>query len=349
MKTALFSHRKEVMPQTTLLPGKPELFSKLADRDIEAVVTLNGETSFDDMSVEAHELVDDYSTRSIGNRALADTGVIINRLDRSFKKDLMPSTWLDAQIPTINENELRSLAFRKHRMQEEVFKPLDLGIPTKLVDSMVDAAVFMEENPSLYYIAKPTSGTFSKGIEKLNKDAVLSYFSDESRLGSVILQPAYDFSAPFEAAIKPYDTESRTMFDTWAHSNATKEFRMYGFYTHGTVDAFPVARAMQDGQDNWFFVDPETVPDELYDATRKVLARTAFITGSKAIYGALDIAYGSQDPSQDPSYNIVEFNGRMPYMIGYDKHAGVADVLRDRFADQIHDTVYGVDKSNGNK
>lgn len=348
MKTALFAHSKESLPQKTLMPGKPELFAKLAERDIEGLVSLSGEAAFSDTAVETSALVDDYSFRKVGARSLDQVGIIVNRLDRVFKLEAMPQTWLDADVPIVNKNELRSLAYRKHRMHDEVFAPLGIGMPTKLIDSVADAALFIEENIADAYIAKPTSGTFSKGVEKVARADVVSFFAGIENPGTMILQPAYDFTVPFERALQPYDKKAEADFDTWARSNATKELRMYGFYAHGATDVFPVARAM-NGEDNWFFVNPESVPEALRATTHAVLARTALLSGSSSIYGALDIAYGSKTTDEAPSYEVVEFNGRMPYMIGYDKHAAVADLLRDKFADQIQQSVYDTDKTHVSK
>ncbi len=61
-------------------------------------------------------------------------------------------------------------------------------------------------------------------------------------------------------------------------------------------------------------------------------------TGSRAVSAALDFGYGSLN-GETPDHHIVEYNGRMPYLVGYDKHAGVADKLRDHYADMVHDTI----------
>lgn len=340
MNTVVFAHRKAELPKSSLLPNKMELFDKLEQRGIRPVVSLGAEAAFDDTSVEAHELVSEDTVRKTASVALADVGAIANRLDRSFKKMDMPDTWNDAHVATLNENELRSLVFRKHRVQDEVLTPLDLGIPTALVEAPVDAAEFIESNPSEEYIIKPTSGTFSKGVYRLAPEEVIRAFSeDESKLGTTLLQPAYDFSHAFPNSFEAYDHEALDDFEQWSKSNATKELRMYGFYTPDHTDVFPVARAMKDGVDNWFFVDPATVPEKLFTDTRNVLSRAAQLTSSQAIYAALDIAYGSKDKTSDPDYHIVELNGRMPYLVGYDKHAGVADTLRDMKADQIQRVI----------
>lgn len=339
MNSAVFSFRKEQLPKVTLLTGKPELFHKLRERDIEPRVSLNGEAAFGENIVDTHELIDENTVRAAGAVALEQVGVIVNRLDRSFKFDQMPSSWQEAMPPVENQNALRSLVFRKHRVQHEVFEPLNLGMPTRLVESYMDIDAFMHDHPASAYIAKPTSGTFSRNVHRLAKNEVGDHFAQNGGFGETILQPAYDFSLPLPEGIRPYDEASRDDFEALSQSSLTKELRMYGFYSPQATEVFPVARAMQDGDDKWFFIDPESVPEHLVDTTKAVINRAAMLTGSRAVYAALDIAYGSLD-NHDPQYYTVELNGRMPYMIGYDKHAGVADTLRERFADQIQATTY---------
>jgi hypothetical protein len=339
MNTVVFAHRKSELAPSSLLPGKMELFSKLEDRDIRPVISLNAESAFDENSIEAHELTGESATRSIGAIALEDVDVIVNRLDRSVKNSDLPVNWVNAAVPTINENKLRSLVFRKHEMQEKVFDPLNLGIPGVLVETPLDAALFTEQHPSNEYIVKPTSGTFSKGVMRLSADEAVSFFCDDKeKLGKTLIQPAYDFTHAFPSSFEAYDQEASQDFETWSSSRVTKELRMYGFYTPDKTDILPVARAM-NGQDNWFFVNPESLPEKLFTDTRNVLSRAAELTASRAIYGALDIAYGTTSNKIDPDFHIVEFNGRMPYLIGYDKHASVADKLRDMKADQIQRVI----------
>lgn len=335
MNTVVFAHTKEKLPQNGLLPNKKELFSKLMDRDIRPVVSYTAENAFNDSGVEVNDLVSEEVTHSVGHIALDEVGVIVNRLDRSFKEDLMPNAWNESHIPISNENTMRSLVFKKHRVQNEVLEPLGLGMPSLLVDSPLGAALFMQKHPVDHYIVKPTSGTFSKGVERLSRDDVLAYISTSEKVGSVIIQPAFDFTHPLPESMQPFDAASKDDFEMWAQSNVTKELRMYGFFDGNKTNVFPVGRAMKDGQDHWFFIDPETVPDKLTYDTERVISRAAHLTGSRAIYAALDIGYGNSRSNEAPDYHVVELNGRMPYMIGYDKHAGVADILRDTYADQL--------------
>lgn len=339
MNTAIFAHPRSELPAKTLMPGKPELFGKLSERGVNAVVTFGGEDAFLDDVAEAHELTGESSSRKMGFIALDEVGLIVNRLDRGVKEDQMPKVWINKNVPRLNENAYRSLTSKKHRVQSEILSPLGIGMPTLLVESLDDADRFIAEHPSASYIVKPNSGTFSKGVIKLDYTNVVDHFKDESLLGKMIIQPAFDFTEPFPSALKPYDKLSEEDFNQLATSRVTKELRMYGFKSPQNTRIFPVGRALHNGSDTWFFVDPESVPTSVYETTRSTLEESARQTGSRAVYAALDIAYGTNSTAEAPDFHVVELNGRMPYLLGYEKHTGIADRLRDLLADQIAETV----------
>lgn len=340
MNSVVFAYRKQALPEGGLLTGKPQLFDKIRERGVTPLVSLEAEAAFNPTGLEVQELIGETTVRSIGHIALDQVNHIVNRLDRSFKMDQMPSTWQEAMPPVSNENQMRSLVFRKNRVQSEILDPLDLGMPTRLIENYLDIDAFMHDHPAATYFAKPNSGTFSKGVQRLQTNEVGNYFSQPDKFGKVILQPAYDFTAPLPPGLRPYDAASEEAFRGWSVADVPKELRMYAFHSPEATTVFPVGRAMKDGEDNWFFVDPESVPDKLVEDTTRVIQSAAEKTGSRAVYAALDMAYGSVgDAGKD--YHIVELNGRMPYLIGYDKHEGVADTLRDYYADQIQQTTQG--------
>lgn len=338
MNNAIFAFRHEQLRTGRLLSGKLELFEKLRERDVQPYVSLGAESNFDTSGVEVHNLVDDDATKYMGHLSLSEVGVIVNRLDRSVKLDALPTTWQRSMPPLINENLMRSLVYRKDRVQAEVLSPLDLGMPTRVIENIFDIDSFTTNNPSEYYIIKPISGTFSRNVHRLKLEDIANHVMATGSFGKVIIQPAYDFSVALPNYLRPYDKASRQGFEELNVAGITKELRMYAFHSPESTTVFPVARAIKDGVDNWFFVDPQSLPEELIDGTKRVIGKAAHLTGSLAIYAALDFGYGSINHN-NPGYHIIELNGHMPYLIGYDKNPGVADRLRNHFADQIQQTV----------
>lgn len=333
-KTATFAFRGESITPGGLLPDKKDLFDKLRDRDVQPIVSLGAEAAFTPDGVISHDLVNESDLRAVGVTPREDVGVIINRLDRSVKLDDMPDSWRDDMPPVANNNTLRSLAFRKHRVQSEILEPLDAGIPTALIESIVDVDVFLQAYPAKEYVIKPTSGTFGKGVVHVKASEVMQQFADPEIFGKMIIQPAYDFSLDLPDSIRPYDEKAKADFEAVAKGDMAKEIRMYGMYSPDATVVYPVLRGLKDGTDYWAAIDPDSVPEQVTNRSRDIIARIAHETGSRAVYSALDIGYGSLDGA-DPEFKEIEFNGRMPYLFGKDKHVAVAGILRDHLADQI--------------
>src|SRR5882757_1120317 len=100
-----FAYRGEMPPSDAPgnnLPGRAEIFAKLQARELRPVISLHAEKAFTASGVEAHRLVAADELELIGAIALQEVGVLVNRFDRSIKKDRLPH---QALMPhTINEN-----------------------------------------------------------------------------------------------------------------------------------------------------------------------------------------------------------------------------------------------------
>lgn len=350
MNKVLFSFKSEAVPSNkSTLPNKAELFEKLRERDLEPVVSLQGEAAFDEQGVQTHELMGEADTRALGHTGLEKVGLIVNRLDRMFRVNestgkngqplpYLPEAWQAAGVPKINENAMRSLAFRKERVQREIFEPLGLGMPTQLIENSIDAIVFAYENPAEEYVIKPNSGSGGKGVVTVSATELARESSALTDGASMIIQPKYDFSRGMHPALRPYDAMSAEAFDAWSKSDVMKELRTYVNLSPTKLTMLTVGRAIKDDIDYWFFVDQDSVPQEVFDDAESAVRLAAQETNSPAITAAIDSGYGSLN-GEAPAHHIIEFNGRMPYLMGYDKHAGVADKLRENYADQIADTI----------
>jgi hypothetical protein len=114
--------------------------------------------------------------------------------------------------------------------------------------------------------------------------------------------------------------------------------RVYNFYSPDRSDSFPVGRAIKEGHDHWFFIDPDSIPARVYEHTEEAIKAAAKLTYAKAVFGTMDFGYGSIS-NESPDWQGIEMNSKQPYMIGYDKHRQIAHHLRVLFADQVRFTA----------
>lgn len=175
-----------------------------------------------------------------------------------------------------------------------------------------------------------------KGVERVKRSSVSDLFAARPDwFGKYLLQPAYDFNLPLPATVQAYDKASQAQFEALSRADNPKEVRMYGFYIGGRAQLFPAARSRECQADNWFFLDPDSLPERLYADSEKAFDRAADISQAGAIYGTLDYGYG-QRQGHDPAWVAIEMNLRTPYLVGADQHVQVAHRLRAMFADQIY-------------
>jgi hypothetical protein len=324
------------------LPGRFQLAEMLQQEGVRVAYSVGAEAAFDGRVVEAYDSIEDGLPAGGADHLALDGAVkvILNRADRSLKLRAQ----IDADIPIspmFNANKVRSLGHYKDRNHTQILEPLGIAIPTALISERTDAERFLEEHPHSKYIVKPNSGSGAKGVVTLQRQQVPEAFASDTYLSKPhLLQPYYNLSRPLPTEIRPFDAGSAEEFADAAASDKPKEVRMYGFYALGQILTFPVGRVVDNG-DSWFFIDPESVPEDVHDITRQGMALAAQHTGAKALYGTLDWAYGGAS-GEDPRWLAVETNLRSPYVIGFDKHPEVAARVHQQYAQTIITAARGL-------
>jgi hypothetical protein len=345
-ETVCFTYRNPDRPANDeFLPGREMLVNSLREEHgLEAVFTNQAEKSFT-VAGDGTTLVDTYDfadTPDVGRpdplkaRRLelgSAIGVILNRQDRSFKAEDLNGEQVWRKVPTFNPNEVRSLGHRQNHVHQEVLDPLGVAMPTRLITGSADIDDFLtaEASRATKYTAMPNVARGSKGIETLARDEVAGWFADNPDLqGKYLLRPAYDLTQPMPG-LRPFDDASQELFELSNNSLHPKRLRMYGMYAGGETRTLPVARLV-DG--DWFFVDPDSVPEELHTKTREVIGKVAELKNVKAVQGACDWAYGAYD-GKPQEWRVAEARLRTPYMLGPNKHPEVSRRLHTMFAGQI--------------
>lgn len=344
MQYVAFAYRRGSVPPGGNLDNLPVLFELLRERDLRPVVSLMAERAFMGDQLQVNDVRHDGCepiTVAAGEVAVADVAVLVNRMGRSIKHDqLRPGLELP---PMINENTTRSLAWDKDNADKRLIAPvlgaLGLRIPTQLITDAATAQAFMRTMSADRYVVKANNG-MGEGVVILDIQGITDWV--DRSIGDPkpwILQPAYDFTGPLPPYLKPYDGANTESFEGWSKSVFPKELRIYGMHSPENTQVFPVARALASGQDEWFFVDPDSVPPDLMEPARLLTSEAARITGAAALLGSFDFGYGPLMGKQGAGWRLIEFNGRSPYVLAADKHAGIAYVLREMLADTIQQTA----------
>lgn len=341
MSAIVFAHRNEAphVYSEGYLAGIEPVFGQLQAAGIEVVQTSNAEAAFTDQNVIG--LTHNQGERNQRSLPHEQVGGIVNVLHRNVKLELLPES---QRAPWINQNNVRTLGYHKQMMHDQVLLPLGLGIPTVLADSKPAVESFLAQQSTDSFIAKLNRGAGTNSTQILDRQQINAELtSQEWQEKPRVLQPAFDFTRPFPNSIRAYDTTAQENFNTFSNGDTVKEMRMYCFQALGETAVFPVGRNMGEGP-NWFFVDPESLPEKLAEETARIATQVGAVTDTKSLYSAVDFGYGAMG-SEDADWHVIEGNIRSPHMILEKAHAGVAMVLRKLFAEQLIITADQANKS----
>lgn len=338
--TICFALGKNNVERSRLLPYRAKLIEKLAERGVASVVahSYDGDQPYDFMSEvdvwqPAFDNLGKMRVTSLGRTVLSESMDAVVNYYRTLSAP--------AHLPVINKGAVRRYGLDKAKAFTDIFVPLDLGISTFSAKNKADVVLALDTIESSRVVVKPIAGISGKGVVICERhelhDWAAKITPDDSK--PYIVQPYVDFTQSFPSMMKPYTTAEREHYEELSATGRSKELRMYSFYSSQGIDCFPVARASAQGdrhmgEDNWFFVDPESVPSILVDDSTRVISRLAALTNAKSIYAATDWGYGAIDGA-DPAWSLIETNVRTPYLLGYDKHSEVADMVHELFAMHI--------------
>jgi hypothetical protein len=181
-----FAYTPETLPVDSRLPDRVELFDMLRSKGMRPFVSLGAEAAFVGDQVQTSQLVGD-TTAVPSKIPRNDLGLIVNRLNRSIKRDKLTNPLLPSMI---NENDVRKIGYNKERAADEVLLPLGYGMPTSVVSTPEDAEQFIQENDYGKYFLKPRHGKFGSGTHKLGKVSVAEFFSENpDKLDKYVVQP----------------------------------------------------------------------------------------------------------------------------------------------------------------
>ena len=338
--TVAFAYAKQQLPPDIRLADRPELFAVLRKFDLDPVVTLGGEAAYHPDYIRTTDVMGNADSVIDASRV----GAVVNRLNRSFKLDLLGGFSIPA---TVNENAVRKLGWNKDIAAEQVFKPLGYSLPTALVTTPEDVDTFLGSQKQKYFITKPRHGNFGAGTTIHTRDTLAQHYTQfPDQLGKHVIQPALDLTKAFPRYVKPLDRQSTPKFEELNTAGTVKELRAYGFLSSGGIDVYPAARVLRPSLDGktqdseWFFVDPESLPERVVSQTSYTLKKTAQLTGSAALFGAVDFGYGSDRSSDAPAdWHIIELNVMSPGMIADRQNVTVATELRRLYGRHLRSLV----------
>ena len=346
-KTALIllprTPARSTVEDLLLSTSRPFLIEEIRRRGVDVAVA-RGSNSFNEANGTMEPVLrPEYSpdrksvtVHDIGKTGLENFGVVRN-ISGPIRTDI--------QTPFLNPNSIRDFGHNKHRMLSEVLQPASMHDRTSLLlDGELtpsDIADNVSSIPGDLLVAKPNGGQLSRGILVGSKqhitEQLVAMLTDESTLPEpYIIEEMLDFSAELPS-LRGMNTKEQDRLNHANHTGVNKELRKY-YFGNDTWDA--AVHVTQVGEtdfrnDDWLYVDLESIPERIMAGGAEVVKLLREKTGTDEFNIAIDWVYAGSPSHPEPSWQAMEVNVALPYLIGLDKHAEVGRRQQSKLAEQI--------------
>lgn len=317
--------------------GRPELALAIQDKGYDAVFT-RGADSVDLAANSAiilrptiDRIGDAYSV------TVKPTKISLSGIS-AFRNVAKPlSTEIEA-LPELNHPRVRATAKDKALSNElaaqwsKKYTTIDSDDPSKALDALSSDTV----------VLKPRNGMKSEGLHIGTKEQIAQIITsnDFDKNNAWILEEKLDFSPKIPLLGRtPNDQE---LIDRANRLGAPKELRVYTFgrNTDGSLISNCVLRTVTGeeialGNDRWVFVDPDSVPQEVLDASSEIAANFETHTGVKEMHLGIDWVYAREFGESEPRWINMEVNGTQPQLIYHSENAEVSKEQVNYLAEQL--------------
>lgn len=273
-----------------------------------------------------YDLIGGVSISALGERALSSYGVL---------RTITTPIEADALVPTLNPTSLRRMARDKSQMGTDILDPLGVYSRSKtIVRESRDLLSAFDAIPGSHVVIKPNGGMRSQNVYVGSKnDALENVLFSES---DYIVEEMMYFSPQWNG-IKGIDESNQKRLDIANRSGHNKELRIYTF---GPNEWSAVARvADQDVKDfrndDWLFIDPESIPEELVTKAKDILGLIKTKIHTDEVNIGIDYVYTTTHSDPNPRWRVMEINAAEPQLVKPSEHAHIGQEQYKKLADQI--------------
>jgi len=306
----------------------PELIGAIRARGVDVHVVTN-QASLDIAAGTVQTVRPEFGPNgltiaAIGERALRSYGALRNEFP-------VFDPALDAQVATINPTALRLLGRDKNAVGQNILLPLGLYRQSYLHASGALQLSDIHFAPEL--VAKPNTGFGSRGIGKGTPEELVDAF-DESNTEPYLLEERLSFTP--HLPVRGRDKKEQARLDDANERGLNKEIRMYSF---GDGNWHSVARIayrhdLKMSDDEWVFLDEDSVPTVLHDIASRVKSRIDHSTNTTDTLLTVDLVYVASQLNPNPHWEVMEINADH-YIIRPDVDKATGKRFRSLLADHI--------------
>lgn len=341
-KTALLmlpAQKEGSKPESGLLSwSRPDLIGYMREMGVDVAVC-RGIKKIDNENSSVNDVISpEYSDdkkmvdiKNIGSVALNDFDVIRNIL-KMFESD--------TDTPTLNPNNIRSMARDKYSIAKDVFMPLDLynrdfiKLGVDKADSEISDMLDLIHGDKI--VAKPISGMRSQGVFVGSKPEIITKLAGRQK--DYILEEKLNFNNAFPK-IRAINEAEQNSLDNANSMGLNKELRMYYF---GNKEWDSVVRAAPLGENNfisdeWINIDLETIPIDLIDKSNDVISKIQSLMAERdrEFHIAIDWVFANSSSNHQPTWQIMEVNAAEPQLVQLNENYEVGSRQHKKLATQL--------------
>lgn len=242
---------------------------------------------------------------------------------------------VDYLLPVLNPTALRTHARHKSRAAQDLLRPAGAyNRQSVLVRPGDVAAGALDTLGGEFLVAKPDIGRRSGGVAVGDRYHIAEYLDEQTDL--YIVEEKLDFSFPMPG-IKGVDEVQQARWEQANTLGVNKELRMY-YFGDGVWDS--VARVAKPDetdfrQDEWVFIDGDSIPNEVYIKSAKIVDHIKARIGTDEVNVAFDWVYGSSASEPEPHWEVMEVNVAEPQLVKPSEHREIGKRQHTKLATQI--------------
>ncbi|HET7528715.1 MAG TPA: hypothetical protein VFJ84_00605 [Candidatus Saccharimonadales bacterium] len=245
-------------------------------------------------------------------------------------------------LPELNHPLVRELA-RDKAESNRLFQTIELAKTFALVDPHQGIVPALEAMPGGSAVLKPRNGRTSQNVYVATKEEIAAIYHSgqlpEDR--EWMVEERLDFSP--EIKVTGINGEEQEKINLLNTLKLPKELRVYTFgrtESDELIMSF-VLRGAKKGEamlidDEWIYINPESVPAGVVHGSDKILKALQEKTGVKEVHVAVDWAYAIKSGEKDPVWLPMEINGSEPQLVFENENQQLAREQAGLLADQLY-------------
>ena len=253
------------------------------------------------------------------------TGESVRNLAIASMRDLTGRLPAGHNVPVLNDQKVIAAARHKDQFYRDF---ADFTTPAISFASRAGAAEALVDLPAGDVVVKPSVGNEGNGIFIGSKADAFGFYIEQPEGTMYVAQSRLDTSR-LPSSLKGLTDEDSALLA----AEGSKEIRLFA----SNFEFVPVMRVAagtdHQGKDVYVFVDPDSVPSEVYEVGRSAMSRLMQVSGVDEIHATVDMTYNPEGDGLE--FPLMEINVKQPSLPTREENEWASTTVRRNETDQL--------------